>query len=238
MLDIAAQFLLAPILAVQGLKVRSKALKLPEAAGSRNGGAGTGRPLSLVIIGDSSAAGVGADHQRAALSGQLENALAPNFKMLWQLLAKTGATTASTLKMLERQSVGKADIVVTALGVNDVTSPLSCRRWQRQQKQLLGKISTLYDPDLIYLSGLPPMGYFPLLPDPLRWILGKRADRFDNALAKLVAGYSGAVHVPFRLTPNPTLIAQDGFHPNGKAYTIWANEMASRIIADWPKNNV
>ncbi|ETX12905.1 hypothetical protein OCH239_15315 [Roseivivax halodurans JCM 10272] len=63
--------LLAPILAVQGRIVRRGAVRLREPDGPRAGRTGAGPSLRLLIAGDSSAAGVGADTQAEALSGRL-----------------------------------------------------------------------------------------------------------------------------------------------------------------------
>jgi len=30
------------------------------------------------------------------------------------------------------------------------------------------------------------------------------------------------------------MMAEDGFHPGPDIYAIWAKEMASRILYDWP----
>ena len=54
---------LGPLLLWQGRAVRARALKLPEAAGPREGREGQGAPaLRLLVVGDSSAAGVGVEH--------------------------------------------------------------------------------------------------------------------------------------------------------------------------------
>lgn len=67
------ELLLGPLLLWQGRRVRATALRLPEAAGPRTA---EGSALRLLIVGDSSAAGVGAAHQDEALAGRLAQALA------------------------------------------------------------------------------------------------------------------------------------------------------------------
>jgi lysophospholipase L1-like esterase len=41
--------------------------------------------------------------------------------------------------------------------------------------------------------------------------------------------------MPAAYDPEPALMAQDGFHPSEKFYALWAKELASRIISDWPE---
>ena len=235
LLDWSARALLSPLLIAQALKVRRTAQSLPEAAGSRSVVVGQGPPLRLRLIGDSSAAGVGVTHQSEALSGQIATALAPNFTVHWHLDALTGATTASTLTRLDTAKPHQTDIVITALGVNDVTRLIPPRTWQRQQNTLLERIRALYAPSRIYMSAIPPVGQFPLLPHPLRWTLGRQAEALEQVQRNWLATQAGVTLVPFDQPMDPSMMASDGFHPSAAIYTLWAKEMASRILSDWPK---
>jgi lysophospholipase L1-like esterase len=239
MLDLAARLALAPLLAAQALHLRRHALRLPEAEGPRHGTCPDqpvgGRPaLSLLIIGDSSAAGVGAPHQSQALAGQLVQRLAPHFTLSWRLEARTGATTRSTLQRLEAATPRPTDIIVTALGVNDATRMVPRPLWLAQQRRLLQRLTTLYTPRAIYMSGMPPLGAFPLLPQPLRWTLGRQALRYESGLSNLLQTTARAHHMPFDVTLSPEYIARDGLHPSPALYAVWAEKMASRILSDWP----
>ena len=73
--DALVTAILSPLL-IQALLLRKHALRLPEATGARQGSSGEGAPLRVLIIGDSSAAGVGVSTQHDALAGQLAIALA------------------------------------------------------------------------------------------------------------------------------------------------------------------
>ena len=119
--DITATLLLSPLLLAQAVRVRKIALQLPEAAGPRTGITGSGPALRVLIIGDSSAAGVGAPTQEVALAGRLVNSLGKNHTVQWQLIASTGATTPTTLHRLHSEILPQTDIAVVVLGVNDVT---------------------------------------------------------------------------------------------------------------------
>jgi lysophospholipase L1-like esterase len=234
-MDWAARALLSPLLIAQALKVRRTAQSLPEAAGPRAGVVGHGPTLHLRLIGDSSAAGVGVAHQSEALIGQLVAELAPHFTVHWHLDALTGATTASTLSRLAQVDAHETDIIITALGVNDITRLIPPTTWQRQQDTLLARIRTLYAPRAIYVSAIPPVGQFPLLPNPLRWTLGRQAQAFEMAQRTWVPQQPDATLVPFDQPMDPSMMASDGFHPSAPIYRLWGKEMASRILSDWPK---
>lgn len=233
MLDLAARLALSPLLAAQALHLRRHALRLPEARGPRSARTGGDLPaLSLLILGDSSAAGVGAATQNDALAGQLARRLAPHYDLTWTLRAATGATTASTLRSLDQSAPARVDVVVTALGVNDATRFVPLPLWLRRQRALLDRITALHAPRMIYLTGMPPLGLFPLLPQPLRWTLGRQARLLETGFARLAAERPGLRHVTFDLTPRPEFMAEDGFHPSPTFYGLWADRLAHEIRQD------
>jgi lysophospholipase L1-like esterase len=186
--------------------------------------------LRLLVVGDSAAAGVGAATQDEALSGQLAVALAPTFRLHWKLLAFTGATTADMLDRLRREAAERFDVVVTSLGVNDVTGSRSLATWRRQQEQLVELLAARFGARLILLSGLPPMHRFPALPQPLRWYLGSRARDFDRVLAEVAARQPGCEFLALgHEMMDASAMSGDGFHPGPPIYALWARAAARRI---------
>lgn len=227
------RFVFAPVLLVQGMWVRWKSLKLPEPPGARSGGVGgTSGGLRLLIVGDSSAAGVGADTQASALSGQLCRALLAHGPVTWHLEAQTGATTKTSLAKLakpDRVPEAQFDIALLVHGVNDTTSFTSQARFKARQKALMTQLGARHGISQFVLSGVPPMRHFPLLPQPLRWFLGCHAERLDAVLAALAQERRDCTHVALDLPYEPRFVARDGFHPSEQAYAIWAAMVADTI---------
>ena len=93
--------ILGPLLIIQGRLVRKNIPILAEATGGRSGRLGKGRPLSLLVVGDSAAAGVGVETQYDALSGCLTRVLAQNYCVDWSLVAKSGNTTEDLIETLQ-----------------------------------------------------------------------------------------------------------------------------------------
>jgi lysophospholipase L1-like esterase len=233
-LDTLALAVLAPLLAVQARHVRRKALILPEAKGARHSTGGRDAPLlDLLILGDSSAAGVGVARQEAALSGQLIRLLAQHRPIAWRLEARTGVSTASILHHLQRHPPLQAETVLVVLGVNDITKLTPLRRLLRQRAALYRLLKTQAGAQRILVTGLPPMGRFPLLPQPLRWVIGRRAARFDAALARQAEAL-GCVYMRQAIPFAPELMAADGFHPGPAAYQLWAKAIAARMVQPPP----
>ena len=235
----AAKLAMSPLLLWQGRGVRQRALRLPEAEGARIGVAGTGPVcLRVLIVGDSSAAGVGAPTQTQALAGRLSEALAQRLggAVAWQLVAQTGHTTRDAVEALKVLPLHPADVMVTALGVNDVVSQVSARRWLADLGKLDWLASTRAGVHYVVHSGVPPMHALPRLPQPLRWVLGTDAQRFNKALAEWVALYPDRCLLPLpfedHIANAGPLMAEDGFHPGPAIYALWAEQLAGKISAE------
>jgi lysophospholipase L1-like esterase len=222
------------LLLVQGRRVRRTTPVLPEPPGPREGAAGEGPLLRLLVVGDSAGAGVGASSQDEALTGRIVAKLRDRFRVEWRLVARTGATTASTIRHLERIEAFATDAVVTSLGVNDVTGDVGVEKFLAQQGRLHALLRGKFGARLVLASGLPPMHHFPALPQPLRWYLGARARELDRALARALSDGRGAEHLPFEGDVDVASMAADGFHPGPAVYEAWGAAAARRIGEAFP----
>lgn len=230
------QALLSPVLAVQAVRVIRKTPKLPEATGPRSGAVGQGPDLKLLIVGDSSAAGVGVATQQQALSGQIVGRLAVERAVHWRLIARTGMTTRALPAFLEGHAAGPASVAVTALGVNDATRLVSPRSWVAQTRRLHQVLRGHHGIRRIYVTSMPPLARFRALPRPLSTVLGAHADGMWAALEAEVCA-DDAVRT---LTPDwgvdPGRMAEDGYHPGPEIYRDWGSFMAERILEDLRQN--
>ncbi len=221
--------LLGPLLLRQGRQVRQRVALLPEPDGERQGVAGEGPPLRVLIIGDSAGAGVGAATQTEALSGRMVAELAGQYKVHWQLMARSGATLAQTVRRLRRLDAEPWDWVVVSLGVNDVVARTTLDVWRQGLSGLRDLLREKFQQPRILFSGLPPMHLFPALPQPLRWYLGARARDFDAALAAWADSHADCVRLATDFSHDPALMARDGFHPGPGLYRLWGQAVASQI---------
>ena len=190
---------LGPVYLLQGRYVRRVTPRLPEAPGPRAGTLGAGSELRLLLLGDSAAAGVGAPSQEEALCGCLTSELAQSFRVSWALVARTGATTAGTARHLARTPAARFDVAVVSLGGNDVMGQRRLARWLQDADELAAVLRTRFGVRHLLFSGMPPMHAFPALPQPLRWYLGTRARRFDQALARWASRQPDCEHIPLIL---------------------------------------
>jgi lysophospholipase L1-like esterase len=235
-MNVALKVTLMPVLVAQAVVARKRAPVLPEAAGPRRGTVGEGAPLRLLIVGDSSAAGVGVATQDEALAGHLTRRLAQRSgrRIEWALHARTGATTARALQRLREEPPEPADVAVALLGVNDVIEQVPPLRAVEQRAALADWLRANAMVHHVVFAPLPPVHRFPLLPQPLRWAMGHEAAAHDAAMARWAASRSDVSHVPIAVDLGPESMAADGFHPGEPVYRCCGEALADHIVLHHP----
>lgn len=228
-----ATLALFPALLIQGNRVKKNTIRLSEAEGARDGITGQGQTLTLLILGDSAAAGVGVAHQNDALLGAVVSALQHQYQVHWRLEAQSGDTTSQVIQKTQKMVNQKYDVVVTSVGVNDVTRLMSARTWIKQQQQFYQLIQAKFQPELIIATGVPPMHLFPALPNPLSWLFGQYAKQMNLQLEKMVSKQKDMQWIEYDIQKYQSMnleMAKDGFHPSKEIYQIWGKEVADRIL--------
>jgi lysophospholipase L1-like esterase len=222
---------LAPLLVAQGRRVRATTPRLPEAAGPHTGEIPGAEPaIQLLVLGESTAAGVGAADHQQGLAGQVASALARESGrgVRWRVLGRNGATAGSTPGELLAPADGvAADVAIIALGVNDTLRLHAPARWTRDLRALIGAVRERCGALPIVLASVPPMRVFPALPQPLRAVLGLRAAVLDRAAARLAMEMDAVRHVPMPLPPGRAddFFCADRFHPSPHGYALWGAEL-------------
>ncbi|MCO8052941.1 SGNH/GDSL hydrolase family protein [Acinetobacter towneri] len=230
-----ATLALIPALVIQGSRVKKNTIRLPEAEGAREGITGQGQTLSLLILGDSAAAGVGVAHQNDALLGAVISALQHQYQVHWRLEAQSGDTTSQVIQKTKKLVNQKYDVVVTSVGVNDVTRLMSAQTWIKQQQHFYQLIQAKFQPELIIATGVPPMHLFPALPNPLSWLFGQYAKQMNLQLEKMITQQEDMQWIEYDIRKYQSMnleMAKDGFHPSKEIYQIWGKEVSDRIL-EW-----
>ena len=229
-------WLIFPLLFLQGLWVRIRTPRLGEAAGPKKGSAGQGsagqsQTLQMLTLGDSIIAGVGVKTTDQALPAQLSAALSRKLghAVSWTSHGFNGARTRDLVRWAAEAHLGWAGLVVVSNGLNDITSQMPLLAWQKEVDSLFTGLRSAAPRALIAQLGIPPLGHFPALPQPLRGIMGRRARAFDAALEEQLEPLSGVVYLPFREAPDSALFAADGYHPGPEAVGIWAQSLAEKV---------
>ena len=186
--------------------------------------------MSLAVLGESTAVGVGSSRQDEALAFCLARSLARTraISVDVQVVGKAGANLAHVRRELLSQVRLPVDAVVVVLGVNDTLELTRGRRWSADLGALIAELrSSARD---VVFSGVPPLGELRSLPQPMRSALGARAAYLDARLERACAAHD-VCHVPLRFPYRPEQIARDGFHPSALGYAAWADALARA----WPR---
>lgn len=226
-------WLALPLVVPQALLVKYQAPRFPVAVGPLSGSAGRGRSLRLVGIGDSVIAGVGAGTSDRSVVARSASALAARLecRVDWHAVGRVGADAGDAVReLVPAVPASKTDLWVVSVGVNDVTSLKSTRRWRADLEALLGALQAHSPDSVTVLLGVPPMGTFPLLPRPLRGLLGLRAATLDR-IGAAVAGFRGALHRPYARGLRPEQFSADGYHPSPAGHQAVADDVAARSAA-------
>lgn len=194
---------------------------LPDVVHDFEGGP-TDAPLA-VWLGDSTAAGVGADD----VAGTVPVRVAAITGERLIVLAVSGATIAD---VLDEQLPRLADLdparIYVSIGSNDVTHLTSRPEFRERYRELLRRL-----PDVpVVLLGVPDMGSPPRLLQPLRSVAGFRGRQLDDVIRDIAGSDERATYVdiaghtgpPFRRHPDRYFSA-DKYHPNAAGYDLWAD---------------
>ena len=242
---------LAPVYLYQGMKLKKTALRLPEAEGERRGrltlaskdnSSEDKATLNLMLLGDSSAAGVGVSSQQQALAGQLLEQLQllpqiqQKFSQLeWSLHATSGHTSFDALRRLYvlPKPATAVDIMIVMIGVNDTTANISTSKWEQQLREIIGLSKRKFGAKHIIFPCLPPMQNMPAIPSPLNKLMGYKTQLMNEKLIQVCDHYDEVLALQFDLENSDlqtqNFFAEDGFHPNSAAYLLLAEKLAKTI---------
>lgn len=236
LLWILSLVLLFPLLLSLGIYTRKTALRLPEAQGPQSGkyGKGAVRTLSLLMVGESTVAGVGVHSQEQGLVAKTALALSKMAQcdVQWHAVGENGVDIQGTLKRLISQiPQGPYDFIVICLGVNDTTGMTSLSDWQNAITELIQRLQKDHPTAAIFLSGLPPMEKFTALPQPLRFVLGLRAKLLDHTLHAHPGNHQEFQTISVEPLLEKDYLAIDGYHPSELGYQIWGEKIAQALVA-------
>lgn len=228
--------LLLPLVAVQGLRARSQIEVLPEAAGPTTGitdetGAS---PLRVIVVGESTAAGCGAETHDEAFPGAFARAFGERCgrAVSWAVAGQNGATIRRVRHRLIPEIHEDVDVAVLLIGVNDVLTRTPVAQWRDDLMAVIDALAVLAD--RVVVAGIPPFDAFPSLPRALRTYLAERGRALDAAAREVCATRPAASWLaPFGLEDaDAAFFARDGFHPSAVGYRRWAEQIAQQLAAE------
>lgn len=208
-------------------------------------GAAPGRPVELLVLGDSTAAGMGADTRYQTIGAILATGLAAIMGRPVQLTneAVIGAESADLNAQLSHAlaRVDQPDVAVILIGANDVTHRIDRSTAVRHLERTVRYLRTLDVP--VVVGTCPDLGTVEPIPFPLNQLL-RRWSR-DLAAAQTVAAVEAGARTvsmadllgpEFEASP-AVMFSQDRFHPSAAGYARVASALLPSVAAAldaWP----
>jgi lysophospholipase L1-like esterase len=222
-----------PFLYAQGQFVRYKVGKLPDAMGETVGKFGEHEEtINLLAIGESTVAGVGVKTHQEALTGQFSKHLSRKTgkTVHWHAIGESGITVERTLQeLIPKLPEIKMDVVLVALGGNDVFGLSSPVKWRNDLTELLGTLRERNEKATIFVANVPMVRDFIALPNPLRYVLSQLAKLHHFNAKDLISQMENAIYFDdVKKVTNEFF--SDGVHPSAKGYDLWSETMVDFML--------
>jgi lysophospholipase L1-like esterase len=228
----------AALLAAEAVAARSRRYAKPELGMAMRATVGPSKSptLRLVLLGDTTALGVGVANVEETVGGHLAGLLADaGATVAMSSVAVSGSRSGDLATQVARALLGeRPDLAVILVGANDATR---LARSSEVASALGSAVRRLREAGAAVVVGTcPDLGAVRAVAPPLRQIMGWCGRRIARAqaVAALMAGARvvdlGAMVGPvFRADPG--MLCYDGFHPSADGYRVIAHALFPETAA-------
>jgi len=184
-------------------------------------------PIRVAVLGDSSVTAPGVAGPEEIWVSKVCGRLSETRHVTLESFAESGSKVSDLIeKQLEATLAFGPDLIVVAVGANDVIRGVSVRAFEGNLDELIGALA---DTDaLVIMSGVGDMGTIPRLHPPLRNVMTRRSERFNRVHLKVAARYGA--HVIDQRSDDPeswytdrSLWSPDLFHVSAAGHQRWAD---------------
>ncbi|WP_220454139.1 SGNH/GDSL hydrolase family protein [Nocardioides immobilis] len=196
-----------------------------------------GDPLRLLVLGDSIAAGLGAERRKDTLGARIARGLAKELHRSVEL--RTAAVVGSESSALAAQLDGlpssyRPDVAVIVVGGNDVTHRVPVGESVEHLEHAIVRLRSTGAE--VVVGTCPDLGALREVPQPLR-SLGSRMSR-QLAVAQTHAAVRSGAHAvalarvvgPFFITNPDEMFSLDRFHPSALGYKRTAKALLPSVL--------
>lgn len=222
-----------PFLYLQGQYTRFRVGRLPDAVGDPAGVVEGGEELiRLLVVGESTVAGVGVDTLENALGGRFAHHLseATGATVRWRSAGVSGITVRRTIReVVPGLSEGGFDLILIALGGNDVFNLNSPSGFRSDMSELIEMLRHKSPEASVFLANVPMVRDAIALPHPLKYVLAKLAKMQHFNAIDMVSRLEEVYYFDEVKRVDDDFFS-DGIHPSAIGYDSWAREMVDCFL--------
>lgn len=193
-----------------------------------------GKRVHLVVIGDSTAVGVGAGSRARSYPVLLARTLGRHLSVKLDVLGRSGVRMADVAAELAPHAASmRPDIVLIGVGVNDAIHLTPLPKFRDAMRDAL---EILENAETTTVVALGPRLDAPALPRPLRDLVAARCRAINRSLRRTaeVAGVAvvdvgASVGDAFARDPD-RYFCEDFLHPGPQGYCLWARAIEEPIL--------
>lgn len=230
---------------LDGKRIRASVPKLPEAKEPQGiVNKNTDSELQLLVLGESTVAGVGVDTHQEGFAGTLAQCLSNelNTTINWKVYAKSGFTAKQVREQLvPKITENNIDLIIIGLGGNDAFTLNTPKRWKKDVFDLIDELRGLYPKTPIAFTNMPPIKEFPAFTRLIKLTIGNLVEILGKELNRAVEPYKNVVYnnkiITIRdwterleLSNPPSDFFSDGVHPSKLTYQAWAKDFCNFLL--------
>lgn len=186
--------------------------------------------IRILVVGDSSALGVGCDDISQSSVGVIAEKLSEQFSVQYQVCAFTGFTTKQIFEKVREVPKQSFDFIVISLGTNDILQRTKLSAWIKQITELMTHLQVSFYPQKIFINAVPPFQKLSHLPSSFRTYLSNKSQQMNQYLSQLSVGSSAYQFVDMDFDFHADYISDDGFHPSALLYQLQGERIATLML--------
>jgi lysophospholipase L1-like esterase len=191
--------------------------------------------LRLAVLGDSIAAGQGADRREDTIAQRLVRGLAEdNTTAEARVFAISGARSNALRRQVDRALAWAPDVAVIVIGANDVTHRVPPDEAARALGDAVRRLRAIGAE--VVVAPAPDLSAVPHVPPALRSFVRAASQRLReqqvaaaSAEGAVIADDDAATSRAFGA--DPSLFSADSFHPSSAGYAVIAAELLTHVLA-------
>lgn len=187
---------------------------------------GNGTKLRYAVMGDSTSISQGSEYDDGYAVASARH-LARSYQVSLLNVGVSGATAETVRRdQLPKAKGFTPDLVLIAVGANDATKFTSAKNIEDSLQQIIDGLKEANKNVKIVVTGSPAMDSVSRFPFLSKWVMYVRTAQVNAVFDRLIK-QNDLTHAPIAretrqaFLNDPTLTADDHFHPNKRGYALW-----------------